>query len=157
MRERTGDVWLLTNHFLAKHGGGREVRLAREARELLAKYSFPGNVRELEDILRRALLECRGEEILPFHLPVKVMEERQVQPAAKDLEGIEWPERLFGLPQKEALEEIEIAFNRRYLPRKLEEANHNIERATKTAGWKDDKTLRDKWEKAGLGPLGDRR
>lgn len=158
LRERGPDLWRLMDHFLAKHAKDRKVRLARETKELLGKYSFPGNVRELEDILRHALFECRGEEVLPYHLPVKVMEERQVQPTvAGDLENLPWPERLFAQPHREALEEIENAFNRRYLPRILAEANHKIKRAAEAAGWKDDRTLREKLKKCGLGLSGDRR
>ena len=63
-----------------------------------------------------------------------------------------WPERLFSLPQKEAVDEVEKDFDRVYLPRKLKEARGNVTRAARAAGL-DPKTFRRKWEQAGLGRL----
>ncbi|MBI5821363.1 MAG: sigma-54-dependent Fis family transcriptional regulator [Verrucomicrobia bacterium] len=150
--ERGDDLWLLTDHFLRKYGGERNIRLTREARELLSRYAFPGNVRELEDIIKSAVIQSSGSELSLYCFPVDSMKERQVrQPSLTGLDEIEWPVQLFTKSQKDAMTEIENAFDRKYLPRKLEEAKHNIELATEKAGWKDDKTFRDKWKQAGMG------
>lgn len=157
LRERGDDLWLLAREILDQRADGRRVRLARESRAILSEYPFPGNVRELEDILQHALLECSGEDILPYHLPLESMKERDAGWAAPgNLGTVEWPEHLFRMKQPEAMREIERAFNRQYLPRGLQEAGGNVSKATKKAGWKDDKTFRTKWRRAGLDPLSNR-
>ena len=61
LRERAGDVELLTAHLLRRlHPAGMPPRLTREAAEALAAHDFPGNVRELENALRRALALASG-------------------------------------------------------------------------------------------------
>ena len=66
LRERAGDIPLLAAHFLgraAQRNGGHPRRLAPGAAEALAAYSWPGNIRELENQIERASLLCEGEEI----------------------------------------------------------------------------------------------
>ena len=56
LRERAGDIPLLVAHFLKKHGGERNVRVTRAAIDKLSAYAWPGNVRQLENEIRRALI-----------------------------------------------------------------------------------------------------
>jgi transcriptional regulator with PAS, ATPase and Fis domain len=56
LRERTGDVPLLVQHFVRVHSGERKVRVSRAAADALAAFSWPGNVRQLENEVRRALV-----------------------------------------------------------------------------------------------------
>jgi DNA-binding NtrC family response regulator len=75
LRERKGDLPELCRHFCEKLGPGcgkPDARVSRAALERLATYDFPGNVRELENFLRRAMFLCAGPEILPEHLPSEV-------------------------------------------------------------------------------------
>jgi len=70
--ERRGDLWLLADHFLQKYKRAykKEVRgLAVPAREILARYEFPGNIRELENIIARAVALADGTEIQVADLP----------------------------------------------------------------------------------------
>ena len=73
LRERSGDIALLAAHFMKKFaavGGRTEMNLSLSAADMLQRYEWPGNIRELENIMERAVL-LAGEEgvILPQHLP----------------------------------------------------------------------------------------
>jgi DNA-binding NtrC family response regulator len=71
LRERIEDVPLLAAHYLkifAAEMGRQAPELSREAGAALEAYSFPGNVRELKNLIERALIESGGETILPEHL-----------------------------------------------------------------------------------------
>jgi len=66
LRERREDIPLLAVHILATLADrmGKPPKRASEAvMSLLSGYDFPGNVRELENILERAMIYCEGEEI----------------------------------------------------------------------------------------------
>ena len=75
LRERREDLPLLIEHFLKKFGQENhkeDLEITREARDLLLRYPYPGNVRELENLIERAVVLCRDQVIttrdLPFHL-----------------------------------------------------------------------------------------
>jgi len=75
LRERSDDIPLLANHVLARLAaslGMKVPHLTDDALTVLKHYGFPGNVRELENILERALTLCNGDEISApdLHLPV---------------------------------------------------------------------------------------
>ncbi|SFE77319.1 response regulator [Roseivivax sediminis] len=65
LRERVEDIALLTDHFLARveREGGPKRWLSEEAAELFRQYSWPGNVRQLENAVRRLSLTSRADEI----------------------------------------------------------------------------------------------
>jgi two-component system response regulator PilR (NtrC family) len=66
LRERDDDVILLANHVLRKLARRLDIStpvLSDNAADALRSYSFPGNVRELENVLERALTMCSGDEI----------------------------------------------------------------------------------------------
>jgi two-component system, NtrC family, response regulator PilR len=76
LRDRRGDIPLLANHALAKFGHlaeGRVKEIGREAMEVLLDYSWPGNVRQLESAIERAILLCEGDKIMPRDLPQEVL------------------------------------------------------------------------------------
>ncbi len=76
LRDRRGDIPLLANHALAKFGHlaeGRVKEISREAMEVLLDYSWPGNVRQLESAVERAILLCEGDKIAPRDLPQEVL------------------------------------------------------------------------------------
>jgi two-component system response regulator FlrC len=71
LRERKGDIPLLADHFVKRHAqrnGRKAVPTSGEAMEVLCHYNWRGNVRELENVMERALLLCDGKEIEPQHL-----------------------------------------------------------------------------------------
>ena len=73
LRERREDVPLLVDHFLRRFADeGKPRGISREAMDLLLKHDYPGNVRELENLIHRAVVLARGDTItradLPLHL-----------------------------------------------------------------------------------------
>ncbi len=72
LRERREDIPLLANHFVAKfnHLQGKNIAgFSPEVLTRLMEYDFPGNVRELENIVEQAFAFCRNDLIEPVHLP----------------------------------------------------------------------------------------
>src|SRR5207253_10818398 len=72
LRERGDDVPVLVRHYLRRFSRelGREVReVAPEALERLRGYRWPGNIRELQSVLKQALLQASGTVLLPAFLP----------------------------------------------------------------------------------------
>ena len=72
LKERTGDIPLLVEHFLQKYRqrGDREiVGISGQAMKMLGAYSWPGNVRELEHTIERIVILEDGDIIQPEHLP----------------------------------------------------------------------------------------
>jgi len=72
LRDRTGDVPLLVDHFLKSHSqkrNGRQRDVSKRALEMLSAYSWPGNVRELEHTIERILILEDCDVIEPEHLP----------------------------------------------------------------------------------------
>jgi len=71
LRDRIDDVPLLVNYFLAKFSlpGANIKSMSRKALQRLESYDFPGNARELENIIERSLALCDGTEVQVHHLP----------------------------------------------------------------------------------------
>ncbi len=72
LRERKSDILLLAEHFLEKYEaehGKRIRRISTPAIDMLMSYHFPGNVRELENAIERAVLACDANVIHGHHLP----------------------------------------------------------------------------------------
>ncbi len=100
LRERLVDIPLLVEHFIQKFNveKGKDVSgISDEALNLLMKYDYPGNIRELENIIEYAFILCHGGLIMPEHLPEQF---------SKDGENLSSPEILpFNRPM--SLKEIE--------------------------------------------------
>jgi DNA-binding NtrC family response regulator len=177
LREREGDVDILLNYFLAARGVKEKNRFARETLNILHTYPFPGNIRELENFVKTALIESDGKLILPQHLPLPTMGVflNNDEPSTSSAEASATSEpsgtayssnyqELFeevmkslppnwqDLPYKEVAERFQRAFDRIYLNRLVDRYHHNVTRATKAAGV-DKKTFVQHWRAAGLPPL----
>ncbi|MBC8132382.1 MAG: sigma-54-dependent Fis family transcriptional regulator, partial [Deltaproteobacteria bacterium] len=86
LRERPDEIEPLARQFLAEASGpvGQPPpRLSADALDILRVYVWPGNIRELRNVMERALVLCEGDEITTEHLPVEKMRlARLVIPAA---------------------------------------------------------------------------
>jgi two-component system response regulator PilR (NtrC family) len=114
LRERREDIPLLVAHFLQKFGKelGKVVRgVAPEAMVVLERYHWPGNIRELENVLERAIVLGAGEMLGVDSLPESVRRERPV----KGLESVDIPED--GLDLEATLDSIEGRYLQRALDR----------------------------------------
>ncbi len=71
LRERPEDILPLASQFVREFTQGR-ARFSQSVADCLTRYPWPGNVRELRNAMERASLLCRGEMVLPEHLPARV-------------------------------------------------------------------------------------
>ena len=93
LRERTEDIKLLTEKFLLKYGveyKDRLISITPEALSVLERYSWPGNIRELENVLQQAVIMCDKQvEIkdLPEHLKYQInFSENETQLPLREVE-----------------------------------------------------------------------
>jgi transcriptional regulator with PAS, ATPase and Fis domain len=73
LKERRGDIPLLINNFVKQYNvtkGAAVTNIAEDAMDILLNYDYPGNIRELENIIEHACVLCRGEVIEGRHLPM---------------------------------------------------------------------------------------
>ena len=75
LRERLEDIPLLAEYFLRTlraRTSSTVEQISPEAKNMLLEYLWPGNIRELRNVIERALVFARGKEILPEHLPLEL-------------------------------------------------------------------------------------
>jgi two-component system response regulator AtoC len=93
LRERREDISILARYFAARFSADskrrRPVGISSDAMELLASYSWPGNIRELKNAMERAVILCEGPEILPAHLSLAGPMLSESDPRLGDLVGLE--------------------------------------------------------------------
>jgi two-component system response regulator AtoC len=74
LRARTGDVAILARYFVQNHienGDRAQLRLAPESLGALEMHHWPGNIRELKNVIERAVVVCVGDVIEPHHLSLQ--------------------------------------------------------------------------------------
>lgn len=87
LRERTEDIPLLAQDFLRRFSassGKNITRIAEKTMHILMAHAWPGNVRELRNAIERAVVLCRGTEILPEHLPPRLARQQAAASPAPD-------------------------------------------------------------------------
>ncbi len=138
LRERREDIPVLIDFFLKKHtrNTSRLVRgLTPDTRKLMVDYAWPGNVRQLESAIERAILLCEGDLITIEDLPLEVRQESS--PAAQGA---------FKLPPEGiSFEDVE----RDLIMQAMEQTDYNITKAAKLLGLTF-RTLQYRLEKFGI-------
>jgi two-component system response regulator AtoC len=136
LRQRPGDIPLLVAHFLEKLNAGSK-RISPEAMEALARYSWPGNIRELENTIERIIILSHGDEIGVSDLPAEVR---------AGLNSRDRAASNFTLPEDGIdLEEVELELVRQALDR----SGANVPKAAKLLGLTA-KTLEARMQRFGL-------
>jgi two-component system NtrC family response regulator len=79
LRDRRDDIPLLVHHFLEKAAEANRIpvkRVSHEALKYLYQYDWVGNVRELENVIERAMILCDGDDVRPQDLPEELFQQR---------------------------------------------------------------------------------
>jgi DNA-binding NtrC family response regulator len=138
LRERRDDIPVLIDYFLKKHTRNTSrliTGLTSETKKLMMEYSWPGNVRQLESAIERAILLAEGDKITVEDLPTEVRQE--VGPAS---------EGMFKLPVEGInFEDVE----RNLITQAMEQTDYNITKAAKLLGLTF-RTLQYRLEKFGI-------
>ncbi|WP_407311231.1 sigma-54-dependent transcriptional regulator [Desulfosporosinus sp. SB140] len=89
LRSRKDDIPLLVNHFLEKFDPSKSKKISSEAMKTLTHYNWPGNIRELQNAIERALIVCQGSEIQSIHFPKELLNslEKTIAPEINLSEG----------------------------------------------------------------------
>lgn len=133
LRERKNDIPLLVSHFLKKYTAeiGKEIRgIAPDALTFLEEYPFPGNVRELENTIERAVVLVEGDIISKEDLELADGEEQEVSLGGYVPTSSEELKEMKRDVRGKAVETIEKAF----VMSALERNNWNVTRAAEETG-----------------------
>lgn len=138
LRTRQTDIPVLIDYFLKKHtrGTDRKITIAPDARKIVDDFNYPGNVRQLESALERAILLCENDTITVEDLPPEMS---NAAPAAAGGD-------LFALPAEGVnFEEVE----RSLIMQAMERTDYNITKSAKLLGLTF-RTLQYRLEKFGI-------
>ena len=140
LRERTDDIPMLANEILARLAeeyGTAAPQIADDAIEALKTYAFPGNVRELENVLERAFTLCENNRIRAADLNLSAVRHTTTTPAlpqaalqtpvAQDADAVQ-------LPPGQSLEDFLEKIERRVITEALEATRWNKTAAAKNLG-----------------------
>jgi len=138
LRERKEDIPALATHFFAiyRDKNKKETKdISRKAMDLLMRYDWPGNIRELENCVERAVILARGEIIAPADLPPAI---QALTSSDREVQGLE-------LPSGISLQEVEKAL----IVKTLEDTGGNRTRAAEILGI-NRRTLQNKLKEYGI-------
>lgn len=157
LRERGKDIPQLARYFLKKFNKELDkdmVDINPEAMEKLTSYNWPGNVRQLENVIKRACVLCKGAYILPSELSLDLKEATQIKREKKigeeELEKLldDLYTKIATIP-KEDREDIMPFIEKALIIRTLKETNGNQSQTAQILGINRN-TLRNKIEKYGI-------
>ena len=77
LRDRTEEIPLLADYFLKKYSSGQNKLISADSMKILQNYSWPGNIRELENVIQRLVVLSQGKTIAPADLPPELVRQRR--------------------------------------------------------------------------------
>ena len=129
---RTGQIESLVVHFMKKYAARNDKIISgidQTALSYLKLYSYPGNVRELENIIERAVVLCKGEVLTVAELPDSVTrrgpDSIEIPATAKEL----------GDMKRKLWKETILPIEREFIVHLLEKSDGNISEAARLAGF----------------------
>ncbi|RMH80525.1 MAG: sigma-54-dependent Fis family transcriptional regulator [Calditrichaeota bacterium] len=128
LRERKEDIPLLANYFLTKYNqrfGKHITGISPQALDVLMNYDFPGNVRELENLIERAVALERGEVLTTENFPPEMF-----TPGREPLLNIPIVDQNFNRAKQAVIK----AFEKKFLIQRLTETGGNVSRAARISG-----------------------
>ncbi len=147
LRERREDIPLLARYFLDKFAGELDKTVKgfeRETMHMLMTYNFPGNVRELENVVERALAFETSEWVTPASLPPKLLREVEAHPTSATTDtGID------GFTQENSLDHYLERIEKHHLEAALKAVNGSVTRAAERLGLSF-RSMRYKMSKFGI-------
>ncbi|MBI2373832.1 MAG: sigma-54-dependent Fis family transcriptional regulator [Deltaproteobacteria bacterium] len=147
LRERLDDMPLLVEHFRRKFNQRLNRRIdsvSDEAIDALKRYGWPGNIRELENVMERTVLFAEGEVIGEDELPETIRRDTSTTPES----GLTSPPRPIG-PLKEIVRQHTETLEKELITRALEETGGNVTRAARKLAISR-KALQNKMKELGL-------
>lgn len=139
LRDRRGDIPLVADDFFDRYGpelvevGTKARQLSSGAIQQLQNYNFPGNVRELINILRRSVAVATGDEVMVTDLPPEVTGRKSAGSGQEDApNAVVLPDA--SMRFKDAKAKVLDAFERQYLQDLLQRHRLNISKAAREAG-----------------------
>lgn len=139
LRERRSDIPVLMEYFVKKHTRGtrREITIETAAKRLLEDYSYPGNVRQLESAIERAILLCENDTVTTEDLPPEMT-------AGETFSGV--TDEYFKLPPEGVnFEDVEKSL----IMQAMDRTDNNITKSAKMLGLTF-RTLQYRLEKFGI-------
>ncbi len=136
LRERPGDLLLFAARFIDEFNKlmGRNVRrIAPETQHLLLTYRWPGNIRELKNVIERAMILSSSDVLLPTHLPQEIV--GTIDPLGSTTIDL-WEQWLSSRPPGSiSFEEVSARFEQHLIRWALETAQHNRTHAAELLGF----------------------
>jgi len=125
LRERRSDIPILIQHYLNLFGEKyyRKIDISKRAEQLLTEYDYPGNIRQLENVIHRAIILCEGNFIKLENLPINISNGNHIN-------GYSIGQSSFRLAKSKVVEE----FERKYIIECLTTSNGNVSFAARCAG-----------------------
>lgn len=124
LRDRREDITLLAAHFLSKHGSDK-IHFAPETVKKFERFNWPGNVRQLENVVQRSVILCEDNTILPEHIILEEADDmvENEELSLKEFEKILLLKRLKKYNGNRTLTAKSLGVSVRWIQLKLKEIN----------------------------------